>query len=410
MALPVKKTDYTKMTPDQVANQSKYLNNLWATDPNKKSWAAAELKNLSETANKGIVYSSDLGRKKPASTPTTKITEEATPVQDTNLSDLYGTLLNGQIDAVNAGTNATVSEALYQKSQVKPMYDSARGSAYVGGRLSAIGNNEQLANQGLSGALYSAPTSGTSETSRVAQNISMQQAINSFTKDEKDALNTLDREILKAKTAGNVEIARLASENKAQLQQALIAKKEKDFQEEVANIGRYSNNYMAEMQRRGKDDPLYGYLEDARNKKIVANLTAQSEAAQQDWENNFKMLQETNDQKNENARIAISRASQSKSGKTIGNTGKTYQELYQDAVKAIPSEFGTPVDYDAVEEYIQRAIGANPMVYGMQGSAVNLSQIKNAIINAGTDAAAQRLLDMYAPYLSQGQFDYITAQ
>lgn len=56
-----------------------------------------------------------------------------------------------------------------QKQQLDTDYNRAASQAYANARLSAIGNNEALAANGLAGGVYQHPTSGYSETSRVAQ-------------------------------------------------------------------------------------------------------------------------------------------------------------------------------------------------------------------------------------------------
>lgn len=56
-----------------------------------------------------------------------------------------------------------------QNALIGQQHDQAARDAYANARISAIGNNEALAAQGLAGGLYQNPTSGMSETSRVAQ-------------------------------------------------------------------------------------------------------------------------------------------------------------------------------------------------------------------------------------------------
>lgn len=402
-------TDYSKFTPAQVTNQSKYLNNLWAKDPSKKTWAAAEIKKLSDAANKNIVYSSDLGRKTGTSSTATDTTvPAATTPNDTALTDLYAEQLKGSQAAVNAGTDATVTEALNQQKALKPMYDEARSGAYVTGRIGAIGNNEALASQGLSGALYAAPTSGTSETSRISQNATMQQAINSFTKDEKNAVNTLDQEILKAKTAGNVELARLASENKTSLMAALIAKREKEAEQAkadyTANIGQFSNDYQAEIDRLGPNDPHIPELKAAQNAKIAANLAAAETLKQTTFENNLKSRAQAND----DARLKYD-LSKPYYSPNSSNTGDTPEEIRQKAIALYTDSDGL-TDWDAVSKYEDKILETNTGIkqsVPVYGQSMPLSQIVKAISMAKNQSEANARYNLYAPFMDSAQKQYI---
>lgn len=73
-------------------------------------------------------------------------------------------------------------------------YNAARNAAYTTARVSAIGNNEQLAASGLAGNVNAPPMSGYSESSRVRQNIDLQTNINDLGAEERNAI----QEIVKA--------------------------------------------------------------------------------------------------------------------------------------------------------------------------------------------------------------------
>lgn len=260
-----------------------------------------------------------------------------------DIRDLYGETLKGQQDYIKAGTDATVADIEAQKKGIPSVYDALRSQAYTTGRLGAIGNNEQLAQQGLAGALYDVPMSGYSETSRIGQNISMQNAINKLTSEQQTAVNDLDQQILKAKASGNAELARIASENKANLMQAIMDKKQADFeyaqkqQEEafktqVDTVGQYYNDFQAEINRRmaiDPNDPLIPYLKMAKQDKLASQAEASAKAEQtayERWYDEQKLKQE-------DERIAISQqnanksSSSSSSSSEVNNYGLTSTEM-----------------------------------------------------------------------------------
>lgn len=413
-------TDYSKFTPAQVANQSKYLSNLYATNPAKKTWAASEIAKL-HTATSPTSFGLPTMTTGGGSDTLAKTT--ATPIPaDTSLQDMYAEQLKGSQDAVNAGTQATVTEALNQKAALAPMYDQARSGAYVTGRVNAIGNNEQLASQGLSGALYGSPTSGTSETSRIAGNVSMQDAINSFTKDEKNAVNTLDQEILKAKTAGNVELARLASENKASLMAALIAKREKEATqakaEYTANIGQFGGDYMAEAKRVGVNDPHYAELMAAHYSKAANNA---AEALKQ------KNIDTTNNQaaQNEKDRVAQDKITNALAYYTAHKPPASSITKPQSAAQLWAEAYtATKGDPTAMAEYIKNKAGfesSGTLPQASVGTQIvdnksdsnadsySIDDIKTEVENAPTIQAANKILQGYIDKygVNQAQVDYI---
>ena len=65
-----------------------------------------------------------------------------------------------------------------QKDPIKQDAAKLRGDTYTSSRVSAIGNNEVLAQKGLAGSVYKDPRSGYSETSRVRQDTALRNALN----------------------------------------------------------------------------------------------------------------------------------------------------------------------------------------------------------------------------------------
>lgn len=63
-------------------------------------------------------------------------------------------------------------------AQLKIDADANKSAAYVNSRVSAIGNNEMLAMQGLAGNMYNNPQSGMSKSSRIGQDANLQNNLN----------------------------------------------------------------------------------------------------------------------------------------------------------------------------------------------------------------------------------------
>lgn len=108
---------------------------------------------------------------------------------------------------INAQFNMQKANLDAQAAQLADDYDRARGQAYVNARLGAIGNNERVASLGLAGNLYSGPQSGFSETSRIAENIAMRNAINDAALQEQAQLDEINREIAAAKLERDIQLA-----------------------------------------------------------------------------------------------------------------------------------------------------------------------------------------------------------
>jgi hypothetical protein len=97
------------------------------------------------------------------------------------------------------------------KPAVKSAYDAARGGAYATARVSALGNNENLANAGLAGNAYAAPKSGYSESARIAQDVALQNNLNAMNSEERSAIQEIMQAMQKAQTQRTADIANYES-------------------------------------------------------------------------------------------------------------------------------------------------------------------------------------------------------
>jgi hypothetical protein len=192
--------------------------------------------------------------------------------------------------------NKALQEGLNNElSEIKKSSDDSRSDAYVNSRLSAIGNNEQLANQGLAGNLYGSNLSGISESSRIKQDTALQNNINALdqqqTSLENSARTTTNNMIADNQLAMAQTIAQLRQQEREMERAELMAEKA----EYAQNIGQFGQDYKAEMNRVANDgDPSndwqLGYLGSAREGKIANQATAQAEAEQQAFENSIKLM------------------------------------------------------------------------------------------------------------------------
>ena len=82
-----------------------------------------------------------------------------------------------------------------QKDPIKQDAAKLRGDTYTSSRVSAIGNNEVLAQKGLAGSVYKDPRSGYSETSRVRQDTALINALNAADLNEQKQLMGIEEKI-----------------------------------------------------------------------------------------------------------------------------------------------------------------------------------------------------------------------
>ena len=115
--------------------------------------------------------------------------------------------------ALQAGYDAQANSIAAQAAKLKDQYNTSRNDIYTNSRLSAIGNNERLAARGLSGNLYDYARSGTSETSRIAQDVAMRKALAQQNNAEISANNDLSLKLLEAQREADAKYAEYAAKN-----------------------------------------------------------------------------------------------------------------------------------------------------------------------------------------------------
>ena len=118
---------------------------------------------------------------------------------------------NTEKSAAEDTYNTYIDTINQQKQDLTNQYKTARTDAYATGRISALGNNEQLANVGLAGNAYSAPKSGYSETSRITQDVNLQNTLNSLSAEERSVSLTLAQSLAEAYSTKSSALADIQS-------------------------------------------------------------------------------------------------------------------------------------------------------------------------------------------------------
>lgn len=125
----------------------------------------------------------------------------------------YDKQLEAYKEALQAGYDAQANSIAAQAEKLKNQYNTSRNDIYTNSRLSAIGNNERLAARGLAGNLYDYARSGTSETSRIAQDVAMRKALAQQNNAEISANNDLNLKLLEAQREADAKYAEYAAKN-----------------------------------------------------------------------------------------------------------------------------------------------------------------------------------------------------
>ena len=127
----------------------------------------------------------------------------------------YDNQLNAYKAALQAAYDSQAAANAEAQKRVKSQYDAARSDAYSNARLSAIGNNERLAALGLAGNLYDYARSGTSETGRIAQDVSMRKSLSALDQGQAAAHNEYELALLQAQKEADMNYANKVAEVEA---------------------------------------------------------------------------------------------------------------------------------------------------------------------------------------------------
>lgn len=124
----------------------------------------------------------------------------------------YDKQLQAYKQALQASYDAQANSIANEVAKSRQQYIGNRNDTYTNARLSAIGNNERLAAKGLAGNLYDYARSGTSETSRIAQDVAMRKNIAGIDQAQINAQNEFQLALINAQKEADANYANKAAE------------------------------------------------------------------------------------------------------------------------------------------------------------------------------------------------------
>lgn len=123
--------------------------------------------------------------------------------------------LNAYKSALQSNYESQAAANVAAANKLKAQYDASRSNVYTNNRLSAIGNNERLAALGLAGNIYDYARSGTSESSRIAQDINMRKSLAALDQSENEAYSDYQLALMQAQKEADANFAQKAAEVEA---------------------------------------------------------------------------------------------------------------------------------------------------------------------------------------------------
>lgn len=192
----------------------------------------ASLKTVSTApalTGKKILAAGETEQQTPAAQPTAKpagYTVGAGYTPDTSLyadkkdknaitAQQYDKQLSAYQAALQAAYDNQAAANRLEAQKLKNEFDASRSNVYTNSRLSAIGNNERLAALGLAGNVYDYARSGTSETSRIGQDIAMRKSLAGLDQSENEARSDLAMQLLSAQREAEANYANKVAEVEA---------------------------------------------------------------------------------------------------------------------------------------------------------------------------------------------------
>jgi len=283
----------------------------------------------------------------------------------TDYTSLYNAILKAEQDAQNAQYQAQVGTLNAQLPVIDQTYDALRNKTYTNARLSALGNNETIAAKGLGGNAYTAPTSGYSETSRVAQDTSLRNALNAA---------SLQQEKAKADVGTSITQAGLSND---QALASLAATTEQNKLSAVQSENQYAANYGLQEAAQAESTRQYNESLAQSEKQNALSLALQREQLAQAQKQFDTQMSETQKQQAiSNAYTELSNFGMIKTaeaavalGVPIGTTLTSMQVQTASGSKKKKSTDDV-TDSDIMKEYMAQLYSALPGVGGTLSKSV----------------------------------------
>lgn len=190
--------------------------------------------------------------------------------------------------ALQAGYDAQANSIAAQAAKLKDQYNTSRNDIYTNSRLSAIGNNERLAARGLAGNLYDYARSGTSETSRIAQDVAMRKALAQQNNAEISANNDLSLKLLEAQREADAKYAEYAAKNEESKLPYLMALADAA---DVGGGGGGGGGYYRSAKKSGKKKSGSGSGSGGSDWDVLSIYNAARDASSGNYSNAYKLLE-----------------------------------------------------------------------------------------------------------------------
>lgn len=176
------------------------------------------------------------------------------PYTKTNYDELYNNIGNARKMALDAALLGQQQSLAGQQNALAGQYNDVRSQAYTGNRVSALGNNERMAAMGLAGNAYAGPQSGYSETSRIAQDTSLQNSLNAATRQQQAASDALTQQGFAAQLNRDQQLGSALAELDAQKISANTAQDQfaATYNFNEAQAAQQQKNWQATFDRAGK--------------------------------------------------------------------------------------------------------------------------------------------------------------
>lgn len=181
-----------------------------------------------------------------------------------DLSGAYTAAGNQYASALEAAYQAQKAQLEKQQADLGKQYEALRSREYVNRRLSAIGNNEMLAAQGLAGSLYAGPQSGVSESSRIAQDVALRSNLSNISAQEQAQIDAIAAEIIQAGYTKDIQTAQYLAELSIKQAEAQAEQANRMYQSQLGGynaqmgmyetlLGDYYNRESLKMQQEAHD-------------------------------------------------------------------------------------------------------------------------------------------------------------
>lgn len=140
--------------------------------------------------------------------------------------------------AQEAATQAALKKYEAMIPGVQEQADADRGAAYAAGQLSSRLNAEQVAAMGLGRDIYSAPASGYSETSRIAEDMAMRNNIAAVTAAERADIREIESMMAQIQAEGLAAGAQIDADTAFQMAQAKMQAEQLEYERQQAALDR----------------------------------------------------------------------------------------------------------------------------------------------------------------------------